>query len=77
MYSTFQNNTIHIKGTLVLKYTNFETLGHLPETRWSAKSDRSAIMKKEELIEIIETLTDNQVEYLYHLVRQLFGKTSD
>ena len=34
-------------------------------------------MNKEELIRMIETLTEYQVEYLYHLVRQLFGKTAD
>ena len=34
-------------------------------------------MHKEELIGIIETLTDSQVEYLYHLIRQLFGKVAD
>lgn len=33
-------------------------------------------MKKEELIKIIETLTDNQVEYLYHLIELLFCQSS-
>ena len=33
-------------------------------------------MNKEELIQIIETLTDNQVEYLYHLAQLLFTKSS-
>ena len=42
-----------------MKYTNFETLGHLPEFRWSAKlSDRSAIMQKDQYIELINQLLE-------------------
>ena len=33
-------------------------------------------MNKEELIRIIGTLTDSQVEYLYHLTQLLFGQSS-
>lgn len=33
-------------------------------------------MNKEELIRIIETLTESQVEYLYHLTQSLFGQPS-
>ena len=32
-------------------------------------------MNKEELIKIIETLTESQVEYLYHLTQLLFGQS--
>ena len=34
-------------------------------------------MTKEELKEIIETLSDAQIEYLAHLITLLFGQTSD
>ena len=32
---------------------------------------------KNKLIKLIETLSDRQIEYIYHLVRNLFGHTAD
>ena len=32
---------------------------------------------KSNLIKLIEKLSERQVEYLYHLVRNLFGQTPD
>ena len=32
---------------------------------------------KDKLINLIETLSDKQIEYIYHLVRNLFGHTVD
>lgn len=32
---------------------------------------------KDNLIKLIEKLSERQVEYLYHLVRNLFGQASD
>ena len=39
LYSTFQNNTIHIEERLFY-HTNFKTLGHLPVTGRSAFVDK-------------------------------------
>lgn len=32
---------------------------------------------KQKLFELIEKLTDKQIEYIYHLVKNLFCHTSD
>lgn len=32
---------------------------------------------KEKLIKLIDSLTDSQIEYIYHLVKRLFGHASD
>lgn len=32
---------------------------------------------KEMLIKMIDDLTENQIEYIYHLVKRLFGHASD
>ena len=32
---------------------------------------------KEKLIKLIDSLTDSQIEYIYHLVKNLFGHAPD
>ena len=71
MYSTFQNTTILLS----------EQMFHIRSTRPGGRSanmsqEQLKNKAKEELIRIIETLTDSQVEYLYHLTELLFCQSS-
>ena len=64
-----------------MNYTNFETLGHLPDSRWSAKlSDRSAIMNtamtKEQYVHLInEMIKECNDLPLLNLILKLLSKS--